>query len=162
MINSYKLANLRWLFVSCLVITIDQWSKWVVLAHLTTHQRIPVLPGFLDWTLTFNEGVAFSMFHNGPEQQRWWLAGFALLVSCVFVIWMTKLPKREYLNAFALAMIIGGAIGNVIDRIRLGHVVDFILAYYQNWYWPAFNIADSAIVCGAGMLLIASFLNPEK
>jgi signal peptidase II len=150
--------GLRWLWLSVLIIVLDQVSKEHFLATVPVHGRIPVIDGFFDWTLTFNEGVAFSLFGSGGELQRLLLSSFAVLVSSVFVIWMGRLPKSDRLSAISLALIVGGAIGNVIDRIIHGHVIDFVLLYWREWHWPAFNLADSAIVCGAILMVIAGFL----
>jgi signal peptidase II len=89
--------------------------------------------------------------------QRALLTGFALVVSAAFAVWLTRLPRADRFSAAALALVIGGAVGNAIDRIRLGHVVDFILLYWRDWYWPAFNVADSCIVVGAIVLVLAGF-----
>lgn len=143
----------RYLLISALVIAIDQWSKWLAVSHLQFGERINVMPGF-DWTLAYNTGVAFSMFADGEAWQRYGLAGFAILVSGMFVWMLTGLQRVERLAAISYALIIGGALGNVIDRVRLGHVVDFVLWYYRDYFWPAFNVADSCIVVGAAILIL--------
>lgn len=150
-------AGLRWLALSLLVVVLDQASKLVALAMVPEYSRIPVVPGFFDWTLTYNEGVAFSLFGDGEDLQRFLLSAFALVVSAGFMVWLTRLPRDDRWSALALALVIGGAIGNVIDRLRLGHVVDFILLYWREWHWPAFNLADSCIVVGAILLVLAGF-----
>ena len=154
-------AGLPWLWLSLLVIGIDQASKLFVLAQLADFSRVPVIPGFFDWTLTYNEGVAFSMFRDGAGLQRILLSAFAVLVSIGFAVWLTRLPRHDRWSALAISMVIGGAIGNVIDRLRLGHVVDFILVYWRDWSWPAFNVADSCIVVGAIVLVMAG-MRSEK
>lgn len=151
-----KYPGIRWLWIPLAIVALDQWTKHLVLQALSPYQRVAVIEGFFDWTLTFNEGVAFSLFHGGPGHQRWWLSGFALLVSGFFLTWAMRLPRREWPQAVALMLVVGGAWGNVIDRMRLGHVVDFILVYHRDWYWPAFNLADSAIVVGATLLIAIS------
>jgi signal peptidase II len=148
-------AGLRWLALSLLVVLLDQASKLYVLGVVPEYSRIPVIAGFFDWTLTYNEGVAFSLFGDGEDLQRFLLSAFALAVSVAFMVWLTRLPRDDRWSALALALVIGGAIGNVIDRLRLGHVVDFILVYWREWHWPAFNIADSCIVLGAIVLVLA-------
>jgi signal peptidase II len=148
-------SGLRWLLLSLVVIVADQASKLFFLGYVPEFGRIPVIPGFFDWTLTYNEGVAFSMFGEGGNLQRYVLSGFAVAVSIGFMVWLTRLPRSDHWSALALALVIGGALGNVIDRLRLGHVVDFILVYYRDWAWPAFNIADSCIVVGAIVLVVA-------
>jgi signal peptidase II len=150
-------ASLYWLWLSLAVIAVDQATKQVFLGALEPHTRVAVIPGFFDWTLTFNEGVAFSLFGDGGTLQRTLLSGFALLVSVGLGYWLTRLPREDRWSALALALVIGGAIGNVIDRVRLGHVVDFVLLYWREWHWPAFNVADSCIVVGAIVLVLAGF-----
>jgi len=147
------LAAWRYLLISALVIGADQWTKAIALANVALGERIPVFPGF-SWTLAYNTGVAFSLFADGAEWQKYGLAGFAVLVSGAFAWMMTTLSPRERLSAVAYALIIGGALGNVIDRLRIGKVVDFILVYYREHDWPAFNVADSCIVVGAALMLL--------
>lgn len=155
--NAGPKMGLTWLWLSALIIVLDQATKTFFLDFVPVHGRVPVIPGFFDWTLTFNEGVAFSLFGDGGNLQRALLSGFAVLVSAVFVVWMARLPKHDRLSAISLALIVGGALGNVIDRLIHGHVIDFVLLYWQTWHWPAFNLADSAIVCGAILLVLAGF-----
>jgi signal peptidase II len=142
--------------LSALVVVADQISKAIASTQLEFHERVPVLP-FFDWTLTYNTGVAFSLLNDGPVWARYGLSAFALIVAALFTAWLVRLPRHDRWQATALALIIGGAIGNVIDRLRFGHVVDFILWYWRDWQWPAFNLADSAISVGAVMLVLASF-----
>ena len=108
-------------------------------------------------TLMHNTGAAFSFLSDAGGWQRWFLSAVAIGVSVFLVIWLKRLTDTQKLQATALALILGGAIGNVIDRLWLGHVVDFIQVYYDEWYWPAFNIADSAITIGAVLILYDSF-----
>lgn len=149
-------AGFGMLWLSAAIVAADQLTKWIATSTMSLHERIAVLP-FFDWTLTYNRGVAFSLFNDGQGWQRFGLSAFALVVAAGFTYWMAHLPKQERMNAAALALVIGGAIGNVIDRLRLGHVVDFVLLYWRDWSWPAFNLADSAIVVGAVLLVIAGF-----
>ena len=149
-------ANLRWLLVSLAIVVLDQWTKSIASANLQLNEAVPVWPGF-NWTLAHNLGVAFSLFNDGHVWQRWGLSGFAMLVSLFLLRWMLKLPAQERLAALALALVVGGALGNVIDRVRLGYVVDFVELYAWTYYWPAFNVADASICVGAGLLLVASW-----
>lgn len=149
-------AGFGMLWLSAAVVAADQLTKWIATSTMSLHERVAVLP-FFDWTLTYNRGVAFSLFNDGQGWQRFGLSAFALVVAAGFTYWMAHLPKHERMNAAALALVIGGAIGNVIDRLRLGHVVDFVLLYWKDWSWPAFNLADSAICVGAVLLVIAGF-----
>ena len=148
-------AGLRWLWLSALVIVLDQYTKWLALGALREFERVAVIEGFWDWTLTYNEGVAFSLFNDGPAWTRYGLSAFAVVVSAVFAVWLARLPRGERWQGAALALVIGGALGNVIDRLRLGHVVDFVLWYWKDWHWPAFNVADSAITAGAVLLVVS-------
>jgi len=145
---------LRFLWVSVLVIVLDQLSKLWVLTAFSPYEVEQVLPVF-NLTLVFNEGAAFSFLHDAGGWQRWLFIGLALVVSVVLVIWLARLPRHERLEAWALALVIGGALGNVIDRIRLGKVVDFLDFHWAQAHWPAFNLADSAISCGVVLLLVA-------
>ncbi len=145
---------LPWLFLSLLVIAFDQLSKYVALTELQTVGSVAVIPGFLNWTLAFNPGAAFSFLAGEGGWQRWLFAALAVGVSAVLVFWLARTARGDWRNAAPLALIIGGALGNLIDRLRLGHVVDFIHVHYQQWNYPAFNIADSAICIGAVMLIV--------
>ena len=144
---------LSWLLLSAFIIVADQISKWVVLEHFQLHESLPVIAGFLNWTLAYNEGAAFSFLSDAGGWQRWFFTALAVIVSAILVVWLSRTNRADWRTAMPLALIIGGAIGNVIDRIRLGHVVDFIDVHYGTWSWPAFNIADSAISVGAVMLI---------
>ena len=145
---------LSWLLLSVLIIVADQVSKWVVLQHFQLHDSLPVIAGLLNWTLAYNEGAAFSFLSDAGGWQRWFFTALAVIVSAVLVVWLKRTNRTDWRTAVPLALIIGGAIGNVIDRIRFGHVVDFIDVHYGAWSWPAFNIADSAISVGAVMLIL--------
>src|SRR5258706_2030355 len=131
--------NLRWLVASLAVIGFDQWTKLLASANLPLHEPVPVAPGF-NWTLAHNLGVAFSLFNDGAGWQRWGLSGFALLIALVLLRWLLQLTPAERWTALGLALVIGGALGNVIDRVRLGYVIDFIELYAGSYYWPAFNL----------------------
>jgi len=150
---------LPWLLLSALVIALDQLSKWWALAALQpAGQPHPVIPGFLNWTLAFNPGAAFSFLAMGDGWQRWLFVVLALVISAVLVMWLARTPRRDWRTALPLAFIIGGAIGNLIDRAHLRYVIDFIHWYWgaQNWHWPTFNVADSAISTGVVLLLLDS------
>ncbi len=146
---------LKWIWVTVIVVVLDQLTKYIASHSLELYQQIAVMPMF-NWTLMHNPGAAFSFLANESGWQRWFFAAIAIVVSVVIVLWIKKLEQHEKWQAIALAMILGGAIGNVIDRIWLGYVVDFIQVYYQQWYWPAFNLADSAISVGVAMIIIES------
>ncbi len=144
---------LSWLILSVLIIVADQISKGFVLEHFQLHESLPVVDGLLNWTLAYNEGAAFSFLSDAGGWQRWFFTALAVVVSSILVVWLSRTNRSDWRTALPLALIVGGAIGNVIDRIRLGHVVDFIDVHYGTWSWPAFNIADSAISVGAVMLI---------
>ncbi len=145
-----------WYGISLVVVVSDQWTKGLAQAHLSFGQSREVT-GFFDLTLAYNRGAAFSFLSDESGWQRWFLSIIAAVVSLVIALWIWRLGSRQRLLALGLALILGGAIGNLYDRLMLGHVVDFISVHYQQHYWPAFNIADSAISCGAVLLLIDMF-----
>ena len=145
---------LKWLWLSLLVIILDQFSKYMVSDLLHLYESVAVLP-FFSITLLHNSGAAFSFLAGAGGWQRWLFTAIALVVSVAIVVWIKRLPTKEKWQAAALALILGGALGNVIDRLRFGYVVDFLDVYYQKWHWPAFNVADSAITVGVAILLMA-------
>jgi signal peptidase II len=143
-----------WLTLSAIVIALDQLTKHFALALLEPYKAQPVIPGFLNWTLAFNTGAAFSFLHDAGGWQRWLFSVLAIAVSAVLVVWLRRTDRSEWRTALPLALVIGGALGNLIDRVRFGHVTDFIEVYHQQWSWPAFNVADSAISVGAVLLIL--------
>ena len=154
LINNPAMA--RWLWLSLLIIVLDQVTKWLAEALLVPFQPVPLMP-LLNLTLMYNEGAAFSFLANAGGWQRWLFAGFALVMTTALAIWLLRLDKGDRVTAVTLSLIIGGAIGNLIDRVQTGRVVDFIDFYVGTWHWPAFNVADSAISVGIVFLLITSF-----
>lgn len=139
--------------VAAAVVLLDQITKLMAQGMLAPYLPVPVLPG-LNLTLVHNTGAAFSFLSNSGGWQRWALAGFAAVVSVALVVILARLPRREWLTRTALALILGGALGNLMDRVRLGVVVDFVDVYAGRWHWPAFNLADSAITAGAALLIL--------
>jgi signal peptidase II len=152
----------RWLWLSVLVVVADQVTKIWISGALRPYELVPVIDGFFNLTLAFNTGAAFSFLAQGGGWQRWLLSGLAVVVTIVLVVWLTRLGRHERWTAAALSLVIGGAVGNLLDRLRLGHVVDFLDFYLGSWHWPAFNVADSAIVVGVAILLLASFRRPAE
>lgn len=146
---------LKWLWLSALAIVLDQASKQAVDAGMQLYESIKVMP-FLNLTYVHNAGAAFSFLSDAGGWQRWFFAVLATTISFVLVIWLTRLKKHEILLGAALALILGGALGNLIDRVAYGYVIDFIEVYYQHWHFPVFNIADSAITLGVALLLLES------
>lgn len=141
-----------WYCLAILVIALDQISKWVVVEHLYEGQVIPVTSWF-EWVLRYNPGAAFSFLHDAGGWQRWFLGALAATVAIVLVVWMARLAKQRYFELAGLSLILGGAVGNLIDRVRLGEVVDFIAVHWPIENFPAFNLADSAISVGAALLI---------
>lgn len=146
---------LKWLWLSALVVVLDLSSKAAASHYLMLYQPVSVFPGF-NWTLAHNAGAAFSFLSSESGWQRWFFSVIALAVSIGITVWIKRLGSAQTLLAVALALVLGGAIGNLWDRVTLGYVVDFIDVYYQQWHWPAFNVADSAICVGAVLLVIDS------
>jgi signal peptidase II len=144
----------RWLPLTVVVIVLDQLSKAWMLHHFFLFERVHLLP-VLDIVLTYNTGAAFSMLADAAGWQRWVFVLLALGVSVTLTVWLRRLAAAtQGLISCGLALIVGGALGNMIDRLRLGHVIDFIHAHWGTHYFPAFNVADSAITIGAGLLLL--------
>lgn len=151
-----------WLAWSALVLVLDQLTKLYIVDNLVYRQRIEILP-VLDITRLHNTGAAWSLLADAGGWQRWFFIALGIAVSTAIVVWLTRLRvPAERMLAIGLASILGGAIGNVIDRIVYGHVVDFIHAHYQDMYWPAFNVADMAITLGAALLILDTFLAPRR
>jgi signal peptidase II len=140
---------LSWLGLSALVVILDQATKALVLSSLPEFQPIPVIDGFWNWYRTYNTGAAFSFLSDASGWQKYFFVVLAAGVSGLLAWWLARTPRGEWRTALPFALVIGGAVGNVIDRLLHGHVVDFIQWYWQDHYWPAFNVADSAIVAGA-------------
>jgi len=154
-------GQLRFLALAAAVVGADQWSKALLEHSLRLAESHFVLP-VLNIVRAHNRGVAFSMFAAAAGWQRWVFSLLAVGVSTALVVWLRRLEREATLVAAALALILGGALGNVIDRLRLGYVVDFIQVHWQEHYFPAFNIADSAITVGAGLLLLDAALASRR
>lgn len=147
-----------WYGLSLIIVAVDQWTKWLASSNLNYGQPVEILP-FFNLTLWHNTGAAFSFLNDAGGWQRGFFATVSTVVSVVLVVWMYRLPKQQKLLMLALALILGGAVGNLYDRVVLGYVVDFIDVYYKASHFPAFNIADSAISIGAGIMLLDMFVN---
>ena len=153
-----KRNALPWLLLSAVVVVLDQLSKLWVLRSLPEFQPVPVIEGFWNWFRTYNTGAAFSFLSDASGWQQYLFVVLAAVISGLLAWWLAKTPRGDWKTALPFALVIGGAIGNVIDRLQHGHVVDFIQWYWRDHYWPAFNIADSAIVGGAvGIFLFGLF-----
>ena len=151
---------LAWLGLSALLVAIDQWSKAVALASLEYLKPVPFIDGFWNWTLVHNYGAAFSFLSDAGGWQRWFFTGLAIVISLGLTVWLARTPRGDWRTALPFALVVAGAVGNVIDRIRFGYVVDFVDWYVGRHHWPAFNVADSAIVVGAVLLVLFSFKAP--
>jgi signal peptidase II len=152
------LQKLRYLFISLAVLVFDQWTKWLVEMHLPHHVAEPVIPGFFNLTHVKNTGVAFGLFAaQGVGSGSWLLTllGLAALLAVALYFWFT--PSHDRLLLVALALVVGGAVGNLIDRVVAGAVTDFVDLYVGTHHWPAFNVADSAISIGIVLMAIDSF-----
>jgi signal peptidase II len=151
-----------WLLLSLLVVLADQASKYYITQHFGEFEHISVLP-VLDITRMHNVGAAFSFLASASGWQRWMFIGLALVVSIGIIVWLLRLKERAHgLLACGLALVLGGALGNVLDRIRLGHVIDFIHFHWDRAYFPAFNVADSSITVGAACLLLDALFEGKR
>ena len=142
-----------WFVLAVVVIVLDQWSKAAATAGLTYGRPVEVT-WFFDLTLLHNHGAAFSFLSDAGGWQRWFFTGIALFMSIAITIWLLRIARERWLEAAALGFVLGGAVGNLIDRLRFGYVVDFISVHYKNSYFPAFNLADSAICFGAFLMIV--------
>jgi len=143
-----------WLWLSAVVIVLDRLSKYLISSHLHVYDSITLLPVF-NLTLLHNTGAAWSFLADASGWQRWVFIALALAVSVGLIVWLRYLPRTQHRwRASALSLVLGGALGNVIDRLWHGYVIDFIQVHYHGWYFPAFNVADSAITIGAVMLIL--------
>jgi signal peptidase II len=149
-------TSLKWLWLSALVLVLDQISKYYIAQSFTLYESIQLFPG-LNFTYVHNTGAAFSFLSDAGGWQRWLFIVLSSGVSIRLILWIKSLPVTWRWLAAALALVLGGAIGNLVDRVLYGYVIDFIDVYYQGWHWPAFNIADSAISIGVVMLIIDTF-----
>ena len=146
-----------WLVVTALIILFDWQTKAMATEALELYRPVEVF-SWLNMTLAHNYGAAFSFLSDAGGWQRWFFIVLSSGVSLVLLVWLIRLPRQEWLTALGLALILGGAIGNLVDRVQLGYVVDFIDVFYKDWHYPAFNVADSAITCGVVLLLLDMIL----
>jgi len=154
---------MKYFWISGLVIVLDQITKYVADNSLDYRLPVNVFTG-LNMTLVYNQGAAFSFLADAGGWQRWFFMSLSLVISIVLIYWLRTVEKGRIYLATGLALILGGAIGNFIDRSLYGYVIDFIDVYYRSWHYPAFNIADSAIVAGAGLLILdmIKYKEPSK
>jgi len=154
--HNLQVRNLYWLLLSAVVVGLDLWTKALAEQHLVLYRPVEVL-SFFNFTLAYNSGAAFSFLADAGGWQRWFFSMVALVASIVIVGWLLKL-RGERMVALGLALILGGALGNLWDRLTLGHVVDFLDFHWAGYHFPAFNIADSAITVGAVLLILDMFI----
>ncbi|MCY4428725.1 MAG: signal peptidase II [Halieaceae bacterium] len=150
-----------WLSIAVVVVFLDQWSKGLAVSQLQYGAPVRILP-VLNFTLQFNSGAAFSILSDLGDTGRWLLSALSILISVGLLVWMFSLPSGEWLLGFALAFILGGALGNLWDRLQLGHVVDFISVHYADRFFPTFNLADSAITLGVILMLADTLIQARQ
>lgn len=143
-----------WLFLSLLILLLDQLSKYLVARSFQLHESLDLIPG-ISLTLVHNTGAAFSFLRDAGGWQRWFFVVLGFMVGTVVAVWLSRLERdRHWLLPCALSLVLGGAAGNLVDRLISGYVIDFMDVYYRGWHWPTFNVADSAISIGAVLLII--------
>lgn len=145
--------------IASLAVILDQLTKYLAVSHLPEHQFVPVCP-FFNFFLTYNKGVSFSFLWSDTAYGPYVLSLLSLIICLGLVYWITR-ESDQFMKA-CLALVLGGALGNVIDRVRIGSVIDFLDFYYHSYHWPAFNLADTAICCGAGLLFFKLFLQKKE
>jgi signal peptidase II len=152
----------NWLWLAVAVMTLDYWSKQLITDHFAEFQEMVLLP-VLSIMRLHNTGAAFSFLHDAAGWQRWLFIGLGVAVSIGILVWLRRLPEKgQGLLAAGLSLILGGALGNVIDRVRLGYVIDFVRVHYDKYYFPAFNVADSAITIGAILVILDNLLEYDR
>lgn len=151
----------RWYLLAGIIIVIDQLTKYWITDVFFYGEILEILP-ILNLTLVHNMGAAFSFLSDAGGWQRWFFALVSLVVSVILVVWLSRLKGQQNLLAVALVLVLGGALGNLWDRVLLGYVVDFVDVHYQQYHWPAFNVADAAITLGAVLLILESLLASKQ
>ncbi len=149
------------MWLAVVVIALDQWTKVLAVSGLHLFESVAVIP-FFNLTLMHNEGAAFSFLGDASGWKRWFLSAIALAMSIVIIVWTWRIPRHEILRPMCLSLILGGALGNLYDRLTLGYVIDFIDWYVGDWHWPAFNIADAAISIGAVTYIIHGLIVGDR
>ncbi len=147
-----------WLLISVLIIVLDQWSKWWIVSQFELYEVRRVTDWF-NLVLAHNTGAAFSFLSDADGWQRWFFVILTSVVATGLLIWLTRSQANEWRLRLGIVLILGGALGNLIDRIRLGYVIDFLDVHAGGWHWPAFNVADSAICVGVGLLVLDTLLD---
>jgi signal peptidase II len=161
MLKLFSQTGWRFLWLALLTLVLDQYTKGLVVEHIELYQAVQV-NSFFNLTHVYNYGAAFSFLHDAGGWQRWFFTVVAFAVVAMLLWWLKQLSRSQVILPLAFCLIIGGALGNAYDRLVLGHVIDFLVVYYQEWVWPAFNVADSAICLGAVLLIVDMFKNKEQ
>lgn len=154
-------TGLRWLWLTLIFLVADQVTKQLIVSNMDLYQSIDILP-FFNLTYVHNLGAAFSFLADQGGWQRWFFTAIAAIASIVFIVWLAKTPKQQTLLSVAFALMLSGAVGNLIDRVLFGYVIDFLDFYGFGYHFPAFNIADSMIFIGAALMIFDSFKNGES
>jgi len=158
---SLKKSGLSWLWLTLIWLVVDQLTKYLVVDSMELYQSIEILP-FFNLTYVHNLGAAFSFLADQGGWQRWFFTAIAAIASIVFTVWLAKTPSSHKLINIAVALMLSGALGNLIDRVLFGYVIDFLDFYIAGKHWPAFNVADSMIFIGAALMIIDSIVNDES
>jgi signal peptidase II len=158
MLKTLSQTGLRWLWIAVIVLVLDRLTKVSIQHSLGLYESIKIAP-FFNLTLAYNTGAAFSFLNSASGWQMWLFGLIALVVTATLLVWLKRLPRKQWWMSIALVFIIGGAVGNLWDRICYGHVIDFIQLHAASFYWPVFNVADAAICVGAFMLALEALFN---
>ena len=156
MSDATKKTALRWCWLSLLVVVLDQWTKYLMVNAFSLYGSKNIFP-FFNLTLLYNTGAAFSFLSEYPSLAVWLFSGVTIIISGVILVWLKRLPLQHTWMACALSLVLGGGIGNLIDRVYYGYVVDFLDVYWGNAHFPVFNVADTAITVGAGIIFLQLF-----
>jgi len=154
----------RWLvylLVISLIVVFDQWTKWLISSGFELYEARPITQWF-NLVLAHNTGAAFSFLSNAGGWQRWFFVVLTVVAVVVLTVWLKRSASTAQRLRCGILLVLGGAIGNLIDRVRLGYVVDFLDVHVSGWHWPAFNVADSAIFCGMALLILDAFMDGRK
>jgi signal peptidase II len=154
----FKTTGLRWLWLAVLMFVFDQATKYLVISNMQLYQSIEILP-LLNFTYVQNPGAAFSFLADQGGWQRWFFSIIAFVVSGLILYWLRTSKQTDVMLPVAFCLVLSGALGNLVDRLAYGYVIDFIDVFYGQWHWPAFNIADSAIFVGAAIIIIDALRN---
>lgn len=160
-LSLFKTSGLNWWWLTLLFLIADQVTKTWVANSFELYQSLSVLP-FFNITYVHNPGAAFSFLADQDGWQRWFFTAIATIASVIFTVWLAKIPKTQKMLSIAVALMLSGALGNLIDRVLFGYVIDFLDFHIANKHWPAFNIADSMIFIGAALMIIDSIKNDHE